>query len=265
MMIEGSVTGLGVGVVLGGVLAYLLRTWLVKLCKVQLERLYTPLTQSLADADALTAFCRVKVAAEFKEERRNASLPAERKSSERSRRPSASAFASAESRRDEKLAGGSTRYTRRKWSKFRQLRRTMRDAIDGHDRRMAELRNRCPLPVTPSSTKNTRHTRNGSDPPTKRRGTSWRGVARDGMNQAAAELDAVNREVDAYCPDWSDPAWQSRALPKVVPPVIRSGKTPLDLASLPGGISRRADLMEGVPTTFDFPALQAVSPRTPTC
>ena len=65
-----DVTGLGVGAVLGGVLAFLLRTWLVKLCKVQLERLYTPLTQSLADADALTAYCRVKVAAEFKEERK---------------------------------------------------------------------------------------------------------------------------------------------------------------------------------------------------
>ena len=70
MLIEGGVTGLGVGAVLGGVLAFLLRTWLVKLCKAQLERLYTPLTQSLADADALTAHCRVKVAAEFKEERK---------------------------------------------------------------------------------------------------------------------------------------------------------------------------------------------------
>ena len=68
MLIEGGITGLVVGVVLGGVLAFLLRTWLVNLCKVQLERLYTPLTQSLADADALTAYCRVKIAAEFKEE-----------------------------------------------------------------------------------------------------------------------------------------------------------------------------------------------------
>ena len=33
MLIEGGVTGLGVGAVLGGVLAFLLRTWLVKLSK----------------------------------------------------------------------------------------------------------------------------------------------------------------------------------------------------------------------------------------
>ena len=76
------------------------------------------------------------------------------------------------------------------------------------------------------------------------------------MNQAAAELAAVNREVDGYCPEWNDPAWQSRALPKLVPPVIRFGKVPLELASLPGGISSFADLMEGVPTSFNFPALR---------
>ena len=102
MLIEGGVTGLGVGAVLGGVLAFLLRTWLVKLCKVQLERLYTPLTQSLADADALTAYCRVKVAAEFKEERKKiaARRDEDLKRAEDNYRK---AFAAAESRRDEKL------------------------------------------------------------------------------------------------------------------------------------------------------------------
>src|SRR5262249_52874922 len=89
--------------------------------------------------------------------------------------------------------------------------------------------------------------------------TAWNSLSkrwREGMNQAATELSAVNREVDAFCPDWSDPSWQSRALPTVVPPVIRIGKTPLDLASLPGGISKHADLMEGVPTSFSFPAVR---------
>ena len=79
---------------------------------------------------------------------------------------------------------------------------------------------------------------------------------RDGLNQAAAEAAAVTAEVDSDCPHWDNPLWQSRSLPKLVPPVIRFGNVPLDLAALPGGISNFADLMEGVPTSFKFPALR---------
>ena len=57
-------------VVVGGVLAFLLRTWLVKLSQSQLECRYGPLMHSLADADALTAHCRGLVDAAFKEERK---------------------------------------------------------------------------------------------------------------------------------------------------------------------------------------------------
>src|SRR5271157_2376036 len=49
-----GIAGLAVtGLAIGG----LLRTWLVQLSKTQLQRLYNPLMQSLADADGLTAYC----------------------------------------------------------------------------------------------------------------------------------------------------------------------------------------------------------------
>ena len=48
-----AVAGLAVtGLAVGG----LLRTWLVQLSKTQLQRLYQPLCQSLADADGLNAY-----------------------------------------------------------------------------------------------------------------------------------------------------------------------------------------------------------------
>ena len=216
MLIEGGVTGLGVGAVLGGVLAFLLRTWLVKLSKVQLERLYTPLTQSLADADALTAYCRVKVAAEFKEERKRiaARRDEELKRAEDNYRK---AFAAAESPPRRKAPQDQ-----------RGLRRADGRGPDDPAARHARRHRRPrpphgraarpgPRPATPSSTRSTRHTRSGSAPTTR---PAWNALAerwRDGMNQAAAELDAVNREVDAYCPDWNDPAWQSRSLPEARP------------------------------------------------
>ena len=255
MLIEGGVTGLGVGVVLGAVLAFLLRTWLVKLCKVQLERLYTPLTQSLADADALTAYCRVKVAAEFKEERKKIAARREEdlKRAEDSYRR---AFASAENQRDEKLRKINEVYADR----IVEVQTTreqgeMRNAIDVHERRMTELKAMAASGYPKLEEKYKAY----KERIRSQYESAWNALAtrwRDGMNQAAADLAAVNREVDTYCPEWNDPVWSSRALPKLVPPVIRFGKVPLDLASLPGGVSSFGDLMEGVPRSFNFPALR---------
>ena len=133
----------------------------------------------------------------------------------------------------------------------------MRDAIDGHDRRMAELKamSESGYPKLEEKYKAYKE-RIGSE-----HESAWTELAtrwRDGMNQAAAELDAVNREVDSYCPDWNDPSGSRERCRRLVPPVLRFGKVPLELASLPGGISTFADLMEGVPTSFHFPGLEAV-------
>ncbi len=54
------------GLAVGG----LLRTWLVQLSKTQLQRLYNPLSQSLADADGLAAYCRAQADARYSEERK---------------------------------------------------------------------------------------------------------------------------------------------------------------------------------------------------
>src|SRR5262249_23354471 len=139
MVLEGGVTGLGVGSVLGGVLAFLLRTWLVKLSKSQLGRLYTPLTQSLADADALTAYCRVKIANEFKEEKKKI---VNRRDNDLKRAEEAyrKAFSDAEIQRDEKLRKINEIYTDRVLEAQTLRERQLRESIDAHQRRMAELK-----------------------------------------------------------------------------------------------------------------------------
>ena len=254
MMIMPDITGLGVGAVLGGILAYLLRTWLIKLCKVQLERLYTPLTQSLADADALTAFCRVKAAAEFKEERKK--IAGRRDEDLRNVELAfRKAFAAAENHRDEKLRKINEDYAQQMVQVSTTRERSMREALDVHDRRMAELRSMSETGY-PKLDEKYKAFKEKIRTDFEKAWNSLAGRWRDGMSQAAALLAAVNQELDGYCPDWSDPAWQSRAHPRVVPPVIRFGKIPIELASLPGGISSHADLMEGVPTSFSFPALR---------
>ncbi len=253
-----DITGLAVGAVLGGILAFLLRTWLVNLSKVQLGRLYTPLTQALADADALTAFCRVQVAAQLKEERKR--IVARRDDDlKRVEETYRRAFASAETQRDERLRKINEVYAQRNVEVQTTQQRDLREAIDGHDRRMAELKTMSDtgypkLDEKYKALKERIKTRFETD---------WNALSerwREGMKQASAELDAINQEVDSYCPEWDDPSWQTRSLPRVVPPVIRFGKIPLELASLPGGISSHADLMEGVPTAFRFPTMRPFPP-----
>ncbi len=46
------------------------------------------------------------------------------------------------------------------------------------------------------------------------------------------------------------------AFPRVVPPVLRFGAVPLDLAALPQGLPREERLMEGLPAQFGLPALR---------
>ncbi len=76
------------------------------------------------------------------------------------------------------------------------------------------------------------------------------------MKAAAAALDEINHEVDGYCPAWTGADWSQRGLPQVVPPVIRFGTVPLELAALPRGIAADPRLMEDVPVSFSFPALR---------
>ena len=94
----------------------------------------------------------------------------------------------------------------------RRQQRDLRDAIDAHDRRMAELQDAGRRRASPSSTRSTRSLK---EQIRTRYETAWRAMAdrwREGMRQAAAELDAVNREVDGYCPPWDDPVWTDAAV-----------------------------------------------------
>ena len=251
---EGEPIVIGAAAVVGGILAYLLRTWLVKLSKFQLERLYTPLMQSLADADSLTAYCRGLIDAQLKEERRRvtARRDEELKRAEQNYR---TAFVAAEAHRDERLRKINELYAERMVEVQTKQQRDMRDALDAHDRLMAELGTRSqtsPAKVDAKYKDIKERLAADSD-------TAWCAMAgrwRDGVKQVAAELDAVNQEVDGYCPTWNDPSWAGRSLPRLVPPVIRFGSVKVDFAALAQGMPADARMMEELPSAFNFPAVR---------
>jgi S-DNA-T family DNA segregation ATPase FtsK/SpoIIIE len=243
-------TLIGAAAVVGAVLAFLLRMWLVKLCKAQLERLYLPLVQSLADADALTTHCRGLVDARLKEERKRITLRRDeelRQAEENFRR----AFAHAETVRDEKLRKINEVYAQTMVDVQTKQQRDMREALDAHDRRIAELKAQRETSFPKLEEKYTAFKAQIKE----RYETGWNALAdrwKAGMARAADELDAIHREMAGYCPAWDDPIWSGRSLPRVVPPLIRFGTVPVQLASLPSGIAADSRLMEGVRTRFDF-------------
>ena len=241
-----AVTGLAVG--------GLLRTWLVKLSKTQLQRLYNPLVQSLADADGLTAYCRAQAEARYAEERKRLAARHE-EDLKRAKESHVRAIATGETERDERLRKINEIYAQRMVEVQTTQAREMSEAVESHDRRMAEIqaqseRNLVKLDEQYKSLKEQVRTRYE---------TKWTALAdrwRDGMERVSAELAAVQRTVDEIGPTWDDPAWPDRPLPRLVPPVIRLGTVALDLAALPRGVSSDPRLMEGIAREFELPALR---------
>ena len=247
--------GIGAAAIGGAALAFALRTWLVKLSKSQLESRYLPLMQNLADADGLTAHARALLDARVKDARKRVAVQRddELKHAEETFRR---AFVAAEAQLAMRRARNQQVYATRMVEVQTAQQREMRTAIDEHDRRIAELRTQAEtsLPKLEKKYKALKEKLAAGH------ASAWRAMAdrwRDGITAAAAELDVVKRDVDGYCPAWNDPAWTERSLPRAVPPVLRFGVMPLELAALPRGIAADPRLMEGLPTSFTLPALLA--------
>ena len=202
----------------------------------------------------MTSHCRGLLDAALKEERKK--IAAHRDSEvKRIEEDYRKAFAAAEAQRDERLRKINEVYATRMVEVQTAQQREMREAIEQHDQRLAELRVQVEtsLPRLDAKYKSLKERLAASYE------TAWHEMAgrwRDGMKAAAAELDAINREVDGYCPAWNEGPWSDRALPGDVPPVLKFGTVTLELAALPLGAPADARLMEGVPASFVFPALR---------
>ena len=182
-----------------------------------------------------TAYCRGLVDAAFKEERKRIAIRREdelKQAEDKYRK----AFASAEAQRDERLRKINEVYAERMVEVQTAQQRDMREALQVHDRRLDELRGQVQTSLPRLDEKYQVLKERLAETHDK----AWRTMAdrwRDGITAAAAELDAISHEVDGYCPEWNDASWTDRALPRVVPPVVRSGTVALELAALPRGIA----------------------------
>jgi DNA segregation ATPase FtsK/SpoIIIE-like protein len=76
-----------------------------------------------------------------------------------------------------------------------------------------------------------------------------------GMSQVLKELKALGAASEQWFPAWDDPAWQQWQPATTAPSAIRFGQLTVDLAEIPGGVSDSPALNEGIPASFEMPAL----------
>lgn len=250
----GDMIGAGTGLIAGGTLGYLARTWLARLSKAQLERFYTPLTQSLADIDGLGAYARAQVEARYREAKKRITDQRELEL-QQAQDTYRKTIKTGEHHRDEHLRKINEVYAEQMVEVQTRQQKGIRAALDEHERRSSEIKTLAETSL-PRIDSEYRALKAGIKADFE---SEWQALYerwRGGMAAAAAELEAVASESRTYAPVWDDPVWADREPPRRVPPVVRFGEISLDLDALPGGVSRDPRLMVGVPTLLQTPALR---------
>ncbi len=251
----GGTSGCIAAAVVGLVLGIGLSIWLRKLARTQLVREYDPLRHALGSTDALIAHCRVLADRRFQEIKQQ-HVAQRDEDLKRAKEARAQAVSVGEATRDEQLRKINTIYAERMVDVQTEQARDLREALDTHDRRMAELKEKSAT----SLQKLDASYQALKDQIRQRHDTAKQALAdrwRAGMQAVTADLAAIHRAVDGFGPAWDDPSWSDRPVPQRIPPVLRFGTVALDLAALPHGIAADPDLMAGITTAFQFPALRA--------
>ncbi len=236
-------------------LGFAAKIQMYKLAKTQVSRLYYPLFQSLVDAEALAAHDRSLADEQLKTQRSQAAQKRDadlQKAKERN----AQTITAGENERDERLRRINEVYAQRQMEIQTKQQVDLREAIDVHDRHKAEIQAHYEDKIKRLDEKY--HA--AKQEIRVRYETAWGEMAtrwRQGMERAQADLDAIGQDVNALGLRWDDPAWNDRAFPKAIPPVVRFGDVHLDLATLPDGVPADPRLRDGIANSFTFPSLYA--------
>jgi hypothetical protein len=258
--LEGAAIGVPVAAVVAIGLGFFIRLRMYTLSKHQVSKLYYPIAQTLVDAEAMAAHCRKLADDRLKTQR--AQVASRRDEDlKKAKDKHAKTIADGEAQRDERLRKINEVYAQRMLEIQTKQPVDMRKAVDDYERRKAEIEAQHAANIQKFE-KNyadlKEKIRSGHETAYRNMETRWR----EGMARIKAALDEVGREVDGIGPRWDDPSWSDRPFPRLVPPVVRFGEVKLDLEKLPKGISNDARLMEGISTTYTFPALSPFPARS---
>ncbi|HEV3167369.1 MAG TPA: FtsK/SpoIIIE domain-containing protein [Isosphaeraceae bacterium] len=249
----GPIAGPAVAVVVAIGFGFGLRTWLYSLSKKQVSRLYYPLHQTIIDGEALAAHC-LAAATDHLAEQRTQAAQARDEAVQVAKHKHTKTISSGEALRDERLRRINEIYAERMVEIQTQQQTEMRAAIESYEQTKVEIQTH----YEASTQRLDEKYRDIKEKIQARHESSWTEMVtrwREGMERTRGALEEIHRTVDAFGPRWDDPAWNDRPFPRLVPPVVRFGEVRIDLDQLPQGVSADPRLMEGISTSYTFPAL----------
>jgi DNA segregation ATPase FtsK/SpoIIIE, S-DNA-T family len=239
-------------------IGFLLRAWLYAIAGMQVDRVYRPLGQELADIEALVAQARSW--AEEVHKARIAEITARRDEEiGRAAQRHDKAIQDSDARRAELSRRAEETFAARR-EQVQALQEELRRAEEEYVRRMGEAQRRSEA----EGRQNEEHYRT-QVAAIRARDAEARATLtrhwREGMARVQATLEQVERALGRLNLPWGDPAWDAGPFPDAIPPVIRLGEVRVPLDQIPKGISANAQLMEGIPRTFTFPMLSPFPDR----
>ncbi len=136
--LEGPAIGLPVALVVAVGGGFFLKSRLYALSRMQVGKFYYPISQSLVNLEAMVVEARAAADEALKQERlRVAGVRDEAMS--KAKQKQSKTIADGEANRDERLRQINEVFARKKVETQTRLAREMREAVDAHDKRMAEL------------------------------------------------------------------------------------------------------------------------------
>jgi len=242
-----------VGGPLGAVIGFLLMGWLYLTVRVQAKRYVEPLKSQLAFADQAARVSRQNEATAFREEEQRRLRQRDRDQNAVDRKAQR-VIAAARSQYERTLAEAEETCRTTIDEAERQCRHTIQRVEEETTRRLPEIQRRFEQEQARAQTDYERATaeiRERDESQRRALADRWR----DGLREIETTFQAVQSEIERLFPNWETAAKPDAPLPDAVPTALAFGRFRVALDMFPHGKPRDPSLMDGLPESFDLPAL----------
>ncbi len=240
---------LGAGIVVGGAIII----WLYQMAAARVRRVFTPLCQTLFDAEQ--ARSRWGEFATARWQREAAEIKQRHESDiKRATDKYASVKSAAQQQRDKELAELEAMYPPKLAELQSQYQSQSQELERSHREKMVALANAHRTAVAQETE---RADREDAEVEGRRR-SQWQALTdrwRQGLAEVQAEVAALAADTAIRFPDWDSPAWDTWQAPTEVARAVRFGQLDVRLDQIADDAVQDKRLLTGLDTTYKLPAL----------
>jgi DNA segregation ATPase FtsK/SpoIIIE, S-DNA-T family len=235
------------------VISPLLSLFLSGMARRQVQAVYGPLYEIIAQADSTRQLLLDRFESEF----RQRMLAAKKKHNDEVRNAHAvyrQERDAGKHRREQQLPLIEGRYQRLRDESEKRRSDDLRQADELYDHRRIDIRYRHESEMQELSARRERLLKEIQE----RRDRDWERLAenwRQAMTRLQTTVAGINETTRRLMSGWDDPSWQTWQPPDAIPPVLRLGQYHVRTDQVPNAIPTDPDLLAMTPAEFDLPAL----------